>query len=472
MDKKPNVLIFFTDDQRYNTIHSLGCTEISTPNLDEFVNDSVTFTNAHIMGGTCGAVCMPSRSMLQTGRDLFALKGQGRENGSIIPEEHITIPEYLHSKGYYAYHIGKWHQDKESFMRSYDNADTIMGFASNWYGNNGGHYQPFLFDYDATGRYEDEKAYNLDINHNKIPSVERRGRIHSTDIFCDAAIDFLNRYNEDKPFYLYLATVAPHDPRNAPSKFKEMYNSESISTPENYMDEHPFDNGELFVRDEMLEYFPRSKQAIRRHLADYYSMISHIDSRFGDVINTLKKNGQYENTIIIYAGDNGLALGSHGLMGKQNLYEESIRVPLIIKPAGKYDIKKTDEFCYLYDLFPTICDLCGFNIPPSVTGMSMKGIIDGTNEKIRNSIFAAYRNIQRCYKEKKYKIIEYYVNGNLTQQLFNLENDPYEMNDLSNDKDYIMILEDMHRKLNVEQERYKDPLVTQDKDILELKNVW
>ena len=473
MSKKPNVLIFFTDDQRFDTIHAMGNTEISTPNLDKFSKDCIAFENGHIMGGTCGAVCMPSRAMLQTGRDLFSLHSTGRRNGGFIPSEHTTLPEHLRANGYHTHHIGKWHQDKNSFHRSYSNADRVFGFHKNgaWYGSMGGHYNPCLVDFDPTGKYDAEHAYHLDENYEKIPAEFGTGKVHSTDIFCDAAVSLINNYDEKKPLYLYLALVAPHDPRTAPPEFEEMYNSQTVSTPENFMSVHPFDNGELYGRDEQLEFFPRTKQAVRRHIADYYGMISHIDNRFGDVINALKEKGMYDDTIIVFAGDNGLALGQHGLMGKQSVYEHSIRVPLMVKPVGNYTAKHTDAFAYLFDIYPSICDMCGLEKPKSVNGISFAPILNGDKKSVRDDVFAAYRNLQRCYKNHKYKLIEYYVNGKRTTQLFDLENDNLEINNLADKAEYQVILKEMREKLKETQIKYNDPLVTLPKEVLEL-DVW
>ena len=287
MKKKPNILFFLTDDQRFDTIHALGCDEIYTPNLDMFSKESVVFTHAHIIGGTCGAVCMPSRSMIQTGRNLFNLYGTGKKNGAVIPPEHITLPECLKANGYHTCHIGKWHQNRESFHRCYDEAERIMGFHTG--GSYGYHFSTVLFNYDPTGAYEMEKAYNVGPNHELRPVDFTRGGMHSTDIFTDAAIDFIHDYDRQEPFYLYVALHAPHDPRQCPEKYEEMYSSETVSCPPNFKEHHPFDNGDLGTRDEMLETFPRRKHAIRRHIADYYAMISHNDDRFGEVKLILMK---------------------------------------------------------------------------------------------------------------------------------------------------------------------------------------
>lgn len=466
---KPNILFFITDDQRFDTLGCMGCKEIKTPNIDKLAEDSVVFDQAHIMGGTCGAVCMPSRAMVQTGRSLFHLAGEGKANGSYIPEEHVTIPEYLRSKGYFTYHIGKWHQDIKSFNRSYNNGSRITGIRPTY--ATGYQFTATLLNYDETGKYEIENAYNLmpDMSVRKI--CKTNAAMHSTDIFCRTAVDFINDYDSDKPFYLYVATHAPHDPRESPNEFEEMYNTENVSCPENFMEQHPFDNGDLIVRDELLEAFPRRKHAIRRHISDYYAMISHIDARFGDVIDSLKKKGIYDNTIIIYAGDNGIAIGQHGLMGKQNIYEHSIRVPLIIKMPNSSAKATSDAYCYLMDIFPTLCDICGFDIPSSVEGESLLPVINGEKKETRDHLFGAYRNYQRSYKKDGYKLIEYYVNGERHTQLFNLNNDKIEMNNLYGKPEYSEMVEQMRTALHNEQEKLDDPLVCKSEEELK-SDIW
>lgn len=465
--KKPNVLIFFTDDQRFDTIGAMGNNEIKTPNLDKFAHESVAFRQGHIMGGTCGAVCMPSRAMLQTGRTVFTLHDEGRRNGGLIPPEHTTMPEMFKQNGYFTQHIGKWHQDKASFNRSYMDANSIFCFANNmkgrssWYGH-GGHYAPVLMDYDSTGKYELEHAFQMEngLKKKKEIDINIENNMHSTDIFCDTALNFIENYDQDKPFYLYLALVAPHDPRNAPAEYEEMYSPDTVSTPENFMPIHPFDNGELWNRDESLEYFPRREYSIRRHIADYYSMISHIDARFGDVMAKLKEKGLYDDTIIIFAGDNGLALGQHGLMGKQSVYEHSVRVPLMVKPAGEFAPRMTDAYAYLCDIFPTLCDLCGFETPESVNSESFADVVNGVTDIARRDLFFIYRNFQRAYKNDKFKLIEYFVTDERNTQLFDLENDPKEKNNLANNPAYKLILEELKEKLNESQVKFEDPLVT------------
>ena len=436
MSKKTNILFFFTDDQRFDTIHALGNEEIATPNLDALVREGTAFTHASIMGGSCPAVCMPSRAMLMTGRFLSRLEG----NGSQIPAEQTTLPEALRYVGYHTHHIGKWHQDRDSFHRSFDSGARIFGFAKGWYNQYGGHWNVPLHDFDSTGAYDPDEAYILAADkETRLPVRTAVGGVHSSEMFADAAIEFLDQRargsgpTTDKPFFMYLSFVAPHDPRQSPNAFEEMYPSDSVSLPENFMPRHPFDNGELTVRDEALEAWPRRERSVRRHIGDYYAMISDADAQIGRVIDKLKASGEYENTLIIFAGDNGLAVGQHGLMGKQNLYEHSIRVPVIFRgpqiPAGS----RTDSLCYLLDVFPTLCDYLDVAVPESVDGISLLPAVHTPGRQLRESHYYSYRGCQRALRSGEWKLIEYRVEDRRRTQLFNLEEDPWELENRADD---------------------------------------
>jgi arylsulfatase A-like enzyme len=437
---RPNVLFILTDDQRYDTVHALGNDQISTPNMDALVGEGTTFTHGSIMGGTCPAVCMPSRAMIMSGRYLFRLQGNGRK----IPVSHATLPEVLAGAGYRIHHVGKWHQDRASFNRCFHGADRIFGFADGWYKQYGGHWNVPVHDYDPTGEYPHEDAYILAADkETRLPVEAGVGGVHSNELFVDAAVDFLHRRHSGdaasdpaKPFFMYLSFVAPHDPRQAPNEFEEMYSSEDVDLPENFLPHHPFDNGELRIRDEALEAWPRREHAIRRHIADYYSLISHTDAQIGRVIQKLKDMDEYENTIIVLAGDNGLAVGQHGLMGKQNLYEHSIRVPLVFRGPGIPQNVRSDSLCYLLDIFPTLCDCLDLEDPDSVDGTSLLPSMREPGRPVRPSHYYGYRACQRAVRNTRYKLIEYVADGGRTTQLFDLQDDPWETNNLAGDSSY------------------------------------
>lgn len=427
MHRRPNILFLFTDDQRFDTIAALGNDQIHTPNLDKLVRRGTIFTRAHIMGGTCPAVCMPSRAMLHSGRTLFHLQDCGRE----IPQDHTTLGETLGKQGYDTYGIGKWHNGTAAFNRSF------AGGAEIYFGGMADHWNMPANDYDPNGQYATRLPRCKDpSSSNKVMSLQcdhvTPGK-HSTDLCADAAINYLDNRSGDDPFFLYVSFLAPHDPRTMPQRYLDMYNPDDIELPPNYLPGHPFDNGELWIRDEKLEAWPRTEDAIRRHIAEYYGMITHLDDAIGRILETLERTGQADNTIIVFAGDNGLAVGRHGLMGKQNLYDHSVRVPLIFAGPGIGENRQSESFCYLLDIFPTLCDLVGAETPPSVEGCSLLPAMQDPTIRVRDTLHLAYRDVQRGVRDERYKLIAYFVEGKRRFQIFDLQEDPWELNDLIDD---------------------------------------
>jgi arylsulfatase A-like enzyme len=441
MADRPNVLFFFTDDQRFDTIRALGNEAIITPHMDDLVRRGTAFTHAHIPGGTCPAVCMPSRAMLHTGRTLFQI----HESGQSIPPEHTTLGQAFRANGYRTFGVGKWHNGKESFNRSFADGDEI-GF-----GGMTDHWNVQMYHYDPTGQYsttlpmvEDPWSSNK-LKHRPCDHIHV-GR-HSSEIIADAGIRFLEAQDGSKPFFLYLSFLAPHDPRTMPKEFLELYDPESIALPPNFCGGHPFDNGELHVRDEMLAGFPRTPEEIRRHIAEYYAMISHLDSQIGRVMAALERTGQRDNTIIILAGDNGLAVGQHGLMGKQSCYDHSLRVPLIFAGPGVPKGRTTPCFAYLLDIFPTLCELCHVAFPASVQGVSLVPAMT-QQAPVRESLYFGYREFMRAVRRDDFKLIEYVVNGRHTvTQLFDLANDPWELNNLAQNPAYLSKVRELRGEL-------------------------
>jgi len=408
---RPNVLFFFTDDQRFDTIAALGNEQIVTPTLDALVARGTTFENAYIMGGTSGAVCMPSRAMLMTGRTLFALDRQGQD----IPRDHVLMGEAFQRAGYETFGTGKWHNGRSSYARSFSHGGRVF------FGGMSDHWQVPLNDFDPTGEYPESGIYH------------ESGR-HSSDLFCEQAASFLRaREASDKPFFAYVAFTAPHDPRDTHEQYHAMYDPARLPVPENFLPEHPFDNGELVIRDEKLAPFPRTEEIIRRHVADYYAMITHADAQIAGVLDVLRQTHQADNTIVVFAGDNGLALGRHGLMGKQSLYDHSVHVPLILAGPGIPAGRKRAAFAYLLDLFPTLCDLTGIETPASVQGRSLAPVLADAGRTVRERLLFAYRHLHRGARDERWKLIEYVVDGRRRTQLFDLHVDPFEMHNLADD---------------------------------------
>lgn len=405
-----------------------------TPNIDALVGRGVMFDHAHIMGGTVPAVCQPSRAMLVTGRNLFNLE----DHGASVPESHQTFPEVFRKAGYQTHGIGKWHNGKDAHLRSFENGACIF------FGGMTNHFKVPFQDFDATGEYPSEKAY------------VRKG--HSSELISDAAVDFLRNRDESRPFLLYTAFLAPHDPRVMPESFRNMYSPDQLTLPANFLPEHPFDNGELRIRDELLAPFPRTREAILRHMADYYAMISHLDAQIGRILDALEESGLDQNTIVVFTSDNGLAVGRHGLMGKQNLYDHSVRVPLVLAGAGMPKRKHRHALCCLQDLYPTLCECAGIGVPDSVEGRSLVPALHDKHEVVRPDMFCAYGKVQRSVREEDWKLIEYLVNGRRTTQLFNLSRDPDERKNLAPERNQATRIEHLRELLLQRQRELNDPL--------------
>ncbi len=440
--QKPNIVLIVADDMRGSTMGFLGKEKNQTPVLDELAKESTVFLNAHIMGGTSGAVSMPSRAMLMTGKYLYQLEQQGAN----IPTGHTMIGEVLAQAGYETFHTGKWHNGKTAFNRCFGSGRDIF------FGGMADHWNVPLFSYDSSGKYENRRRVIKEPGANNkveiLPGEYAYSGRHSVDIFTETAVSFIEEQKDrQKPFFLSLCYMSPHDPRSMPDEFMRLYDPKDIVLPANYLPEHPFDNGELVIRDEVLAAIPRIDAEVKTHIAEYYAMISHLDRRIGDVIAALKANGLYENTIIIFTADNGLAVGQHGLMGKQNVYEHSVNVPLMIKTAGKEQKSATTErLCYLIDLFPSICDWARQPIPSSVDGVSLLPVLK-ENRSVRDDLYYGYRDFQRALSDGEWKLIDYHVKGVTHTQLFNLRKDPLETHDLSKDKKYLRKMEQLRKKM-------------------------
>ncbi len=400
---RPNILFLFADDQRPDTIAAYGNRYIKTPNIDRLVRGGFSFRRAYCMGSTHGAVCQPSRAMLMSGRTLWRvpmnLKG--------VP----ILPEVLGRHGYVTFGTGKWHNRAESFTRGFQQGRAVfIGGMSN-------HLKVPIRDLTSDGRL----------------TPPRQAGKFSSEVFADAAIEFLKsrKGQQDKPFFAYVSFSSPHDPRQPPKKFAEMYapGRVELPLPANFLPQHPFHNGWMVGRDEALAAWPRTPAVIRSQLGEYYGMISHLDEQVGRVLKVLEESGHAGNTIVVYAADHGLAVGSHGLLGKQNLYEHSMGTPLVVTGPGIAKGKSSNALVYLYDLFPTICSWAGVPVPGKVEGLSLASVIGGRMPAVRKSLFTTYENLMRAVRDDRWKLIRYpQINHT---QLFDLQSDPHELKNLA-----------------------------------------
>ncbi len=478
---RPNVLLIYTDDHRASGVGALGGHQVQTPNIDSLAKEGITFRRTYLMGSFLGATCVPSRAMLLTGRNLFDLHRDGRT----IPAEHTTISQAFKAAGYDTAIVGKWHQDQASLARCFDDGRTVMGLGAYLVD----HFRMPLWDWktEEPKRYRPQDAYLLEydedgnVRRRPFSKSDQRGPIateatgpHTSEIFADSAIKFFeDRQASNKatnPFFMYLAFHAPHDPRQAPKQYRDMYRVDEMKLPPSTMPQHPFDNGHMVIRDEQLAPFPRTLKDRQQQLADYYSIITHLDAQIGRVVEGLKATGQYDNTLVVLAGDSGLAVGCHGLMGKQNVYDEDgVHVPFIISGGNIHSRGQVvDALCYTHDISPTICDLAGVEKPKSMTGKSLQSVIQGKQSQIRDFTYHAYRQHQRALRHDGYKLIEYvrapdadkqrgdFVSGSRVTQLFHVDEDPWETVDLSIHGEHAQRIESMRSLLREQAKRLED----------------
>jgi arylsulfatase A-like enzyme len=292
-------------------------------------------------------------------------------------------------------------------------------------------YRNWLFQ-DETGRKFPEKGVGL------TPDISAR--------FADSAIDFIRR-KTDKPFFLHVNFTAPHDPLLVPTGYEDKYNPAKIPLPGNFLPRHPFDHGNIEGRDEKMLPWPREPEMVRNNLAVYYAVISHMDRQIGRILKVLDQTGQSGNTLVIFTSDHGLAVGSHGLMGKQSMYEHTILVPLIMAGPGVPKGKQSKALCYLRDLFPTTCDLAGLPIPKGVEGRSLKPVIQGRADSVYPEIYGYFRDKQRMVRNNRWKLIHYPEADRY--QLFDLGDDPDEKMDLIAAKSHAEVVHKLKAKLTL-----------------------
>lgn len=443
--EKPNILFIFADDQTYLGVHALGNTEVITPNLDQLASAGITFTHTYNMGGWNGAVCVASRAMLNTGRFIWHAN-HSVKNYPVMKRKNQFWSLLMENAGYDTYMTGKWHVNIS--------ADSLFQHVR--------HVRPGMPP-------SVPEAYNRPLSaedttwlpwHKKWGGFWEGGK-HWSEVVGDNAIDYLEiAKTSTNPFFMYLAFNAPHDPRQSPKKFVEMYPLENVAVPESFLPVYPFKDSigcGPGLRDEKLAPFPRTEYSIKVHRQEYYAIITHMDEQIGRIINHLKETGQDKNTYIIFSADHGLSVGNHGLVGKQNMYDHSMRVPLIIVGPDIPENEKREMQVYLQDVMATSLELAGIEKPEYVEFNSLMPMINKeVNESSYSEIYGAYINLQRMVRTDKFKLIIYPKAGKI--RLFDVVNDPNEMVDLVDDPNYSEVKKELIEKFKKQQEIMDDPL--------------
>ena len=432
--KKPNVLYLFADDQCFETIGELGLTDIETPNLDRLAKRGTSFRRAYNMGSWSGAVCVASRHMVITGRFLWHAN-QVHKKLKVEQEANRLWPQYMEKAGYDTYFTGKWH------IRA--KAEELFGTAQNVRGGmpnqtKQGYNRPL------TG-----KPDPWDPTDPKFGGFWKGGK-HWSEVVGDDAIEFLGKARKSKnPFFMYIAFNAPHDPRQAPKKYIDMYPHSRIKIPENFLPMYPYKDKigcSHRLRDENLGPMPRTEHSVKVHRQEYYAIITHMDAQIGRILDQLEKSGQADNTYIFFTADHGLGVGHHGLFGKQNLYEHSTRVPFIAVGPGIAGGKENDESIYLQDVMPTTLEIAGVKKPEQVQFNSLLPLLNGDRKTTHYpAVYGAYLGVQRSVTMGGKKLLLY--PGVPVARLYDIDKDPHEMKDLAKDPKTLKSQKELFAKL-------------------------
>jgi arylsulfatase A-like enzyme/enamine deaminase RidA (YjgF/YER057c/UK114 family) len=441
--RRPNVLLLLSDDQRPDTIAALGNRLIQTPNLDRLVRAGTTFTRAV----SPNPLCVPSRAEILTGCTGFR-NGVLPGFSSQLDSKLVLWPEAMRRGGYHTWYTGKWHTSGRPTTRGYDESRGLFAAGGpagpprrDALGREITGYVGFAFQSDD-GRTLPELGMGL--------TPETPARI------ADAAIELLRRKSE-QPFFLHVNFTAPHDPLLPPAETASRYDPKALPLPGNYLAEHPFDHGNLRGRDEQLWPWPRTPRMVRDELALYYAVITDLDAQVGRILAALDETGQADRTIVVFASDQGLAIGSHGLRGKQNMYEHTVGVPLIVSGPGLPRDRRVRAPVYLRDLYPTLCELTGVAVPPGVEGTSRAGVLRGGADEGDRLVFGYFMDVQRMVRGDRWKLIRYPKAGR--EQLFDLDADPLEQHDLSAESRFAAVRAELGAELAAWQRRHHDPLL-------------
>lgn len=451
LEGKPNFLFMIADDLTFRVFEQPLKAEVKTPNLDRLRAQGCAFTHCFHQGAFSGAVCVPSRTMLNTGVSTFKAENAIPANESF---GHPTWGQTFREDGYDTFITGKWHLDAVSLQRSFSEQVSVgPGFLPS---------TPDMYHRPAPGNTwnpadEALKGHWLD---NKLwDRKEEHAVQHSSVVYADSAIGYLaSRRGKSHPFFMYVGFNAPHDPRQAPQSFLDMYPEDKITVPPNFVPQHPFDQGMADGRDEVLAPFPRTEEIVKTHRREYYAIISHMDQQIGRILDALEASGHAGNTYVILTADHGLAVGEHGLMGKQNQYECSMHMPLLMRGPGIRAGKQVDELVYQHCMYATTCELAGIPVPGHVEFPSLAKMLRSEQpEPIYEATFGWLTKFQRSVRTKKYRMIFYPLLGKY--QLFDMENDPWELKDLATDAKYGSVVEQMMGAMRRLQRELGDPLL-------------
>jgi N-acetylglucosamine-6-sulfatase len=423
-ESKPNFIIIITDDQRWD---SLGCTGqpfVKTPNIDQLRAEGALFRNAFVTT----SLCAPSRASFATGTYAHRHLVTYNTHGGRDPDFNITpnVGQVLQKAGYQTAWVGKWHQKTE--------VDSPRPGFSYW------------LSFKGQGVYNDPQ-----LNENG-RSFKENGYI--TEILNKYAVNFIKQ-NKDKPFCMFLAHKAVHDPRTVRERDRNLYPGATIPEPESFND--TFEGKPEWQkgpgRSKVAEYDPANKNRI-----DYFRLLTAVDDGVGEIVKTLKEQGQLDNTMILFTSDNGYFMGEHKRGDKRAAYEESIRIPWVMRyPPMIKPGSTVDQMVLNIDVASTMCDLAGVKPAETMQGMSLAPLMQGKTDGWRKSFLYEYwvdlvPEIPEMVgvRTDDMKLIKYPHIHDI-DEMYDLKNDPHEMHNLAEDPKYA----EKKKELEAELEKLK-----------------
>ncbi len=412
--KRPNLLVIVVDDQSpFDFKFYDPSSTLDSPNIERIAREGMVLDGAYHMGSWSGAVCTPSRHMIMTGRTVWHIPQGRKSDPKLVPGNlpEMSMAAVFNRAGYDTMRTCK-------VGNSYDAAN-----------------KQFTVRHDATKRGGTDES--------------------GSAWHAEQVLNYLNdrdAASDSDPFLIYFGFSHPHDTRDGTPELLAKYgatnhsdkktlpaaNDKQPALPVNYLPEHPFPHGNPGLRDEVSVsgvWQRRDPQTIRNERGREYACDENIDIQIGRVLERLEAMGELDNTYILYTSDHGIAIGRHGLQGKQNLYEHTWRVPMIVKGPGITPGSRAAGNVYLLDILPTICDLSGVAPPETNEGISFKPVLMGKEQTVRDTLYGVYcggtKPGMRSVRKGDWKLIKYDVLDGKVQetQLFNLAENPDEFLD-------------------------------------------
>lgn len=478
---RPNIIYIMTDDHGYQATSCYNGKLNQTPNIDRIANEGVLFSHGYVSN----SISAPSRAVMLTGKHSH-INGH-IDNTKVFDGSQVTFPKLLKEAGYQTAMIGKWHL--ESDPTGFDYWNILPG--------QGDYYNPDFIEMGVKSRVEG----------------------YVTNLVTDFSLEWLDNRDTEKPFCLLLHHKAPHRCWMPDTAYLDMYNDVKFPLPENFYDEYegrqaaaeqrmhikdfcPVNDLKMYDEEGEVEgplrkffktqidrlnpdqraawdkaYKPKidfyksakleGKELLewnyQRYLEDYLACIASVDDNIGRVLQYLDDNGLTENTLIVYTSDQGFYLGEHGWFDKRFMYEESFRTPLVMRLPSTIKTGKIDKLVQNIDYAPTFLELAGVEVPKEIQGKSLVPLLKGNTDNWRDALYYHYyeypgpHSVKRHYgvRNDRYKLIHFYNNID-KWELYDLQEDPMEMNNLYGTKGYEETTQLLFKQLVDLQAQYND----------------